>query len=140
MGSPLDLYNNPANRFVASFIGSPAMNFLPAGLHSGGVVSLNGGATITLPASRDIVGEQRGELGVRPEHVHLTSPDAGLFNGVVSVVEQLGNTSYVYLETALGPVISEADQGVVLHPGDKVGITLDAARAHRFDATGNALR
>ena len=137
MGSPLDLYNRPANRFVAGFIGSPAMNFLPAGLGADGSVMLQG-ARLTMPAIA--APEQAGELGVRPEHVHLCDPGAGLIDGVVSVVERLGNTSYVYTDTALGPVICEADQAVVLQPGAKVGLTFDAAQAHRFDKAGTALR
>jgi ABC-type sugar transport system ATPase subunit len=138
VGSPLDLYNTPANRFVAGFIGSPAMNFLPAqaangegGLH----LTLQQGR-VTLPA-RAVAGPV--ELGVRPEHVGLTAPGQGLFDGRVSVVEQLGNTSYVYLDTSSGPVIAQADQSVRLAPGENVGITLDVTRAHVFDAQGAAV-
>ena len=138
MGSPLDLYNHPANRFVAGFIGSPAMNFLPAGLGADGAVMLQGGARVMMPALA--AAEQQGELGVRPEHVHLCDPGAGLIDGTVVVVEQLGNISYVYVETPLGQVICEADQAVRLQPGAKVGLTIDASQAHRFDSAGMALR
>jgi ABC-type sugar transport system ATPase subunit len=54
------------------------------------------------------------------------------------VVERLGNTSFVYLDTELGPVIVEADQQVTLLPGDKVGLSLDAAHTHVFGADGMA--
>jgi ABC-type sugar transport system ATPase subunit len=142
-GSPLQLYNAPANRFVASFIGSPAMNFLPATLRAGSgqlQATFPGGATLTIPAPTlaAFAGERACEVGVRPEHVHLTDPGNGLINGVASVVERLGNTSYVYLETPLGPMICEADQAVALQPGTTVGLTLDADQCHVFDQSGAA--
>jgi len=143
MGSPLDLYNHPANRFVASFIGSPGMNFLPAvvrmqpsGLHAG----FEGGAVLKLTprAAPHFDGGQKVEIGIRPEHVALTDPGAGQIDGTATVFEQLGNTSYVYLDTALGQIIVEADQSVRIHPGDRLGLTLDPARAHVFDSKGTA--
>ena len=142
-GSPLQLYNAPANRFVASFIGSPAMNFLPATLtHAAGTLtaSFATGTTFTLPApaTRGFTGSQQAELGVRPEHMHLTDVEGAVLTGTASVVERLGNTSYVYLDTALGPIIVEADQQVTLQPGDKVGLGLDPAHAHVFGADGMA--
>jgi ABC-type sugar transport system ATPase subunit len=142
-GSPLDLYNHPANRFVASFIGSPGMNFLPATARlDGGAVQarFKGGATLSLGARavQSFGGEQDVEVGIRPEHVHLTTPGAGQIDGVATVFEQLGNTSYVYLDTALGQMIVEADQSVRIHPGDTIGLTLDATRAHVFDKSGRA--
>ena len=135
VGSPLDLYNTPANRFVAGFIGSPAMNFLPAT-----AANVPGGLDLTLTQGRVTLPSRAAsgpvELGVRPEHVTLTTPGQGLFDGRVSVIEQLGNTSYVYLETPSGQIIAEADQSVRLTPGETVGLTLDLTRAHVFDAGG----
>ena len=138
VGSPLDLYNTPANRFVAGFIGSPAMNFLPAtaaNSASGLVLTLAQGQ-MTVPA-RAVAGAV--ELGIRPEFVTLTNPGQGLFDGKVSVVEQLGNISYVYIDTPSGPMIAEASQSVRLSPGEVVGIALDANRALVFDAGGLAV-
>jgi ABC-type sugar transport system ATPase subunit len=142
-GTPLDLYNHPANRFVASFIGSPGMNFLPATANAGGdavQVRLKGGATMALSprAVQAPGGDQEVEIGIRPEHVTLTNPGAGQIDGVATVFEQLGNTSYVYVDSALGQIIVEADQSVRIHPGDSLGLTLDPARAHVFDQTGRA--
>ena len=138
VGSPLDLYNAPANRFVAGFIGSPAMNFLPAQAVNGAnglELTLNEGRLMV--AGRAVSGSV--DLGIRPEHVALTDPGQGLFDGRVSVVEQLGNTTYVYLETTNGQVIAEADQSVRLHPGQGVGLGLDMTRAHIFDASGQSV-
>jgi ABC-type sugar transport system ATPase subunit len=139
-GSPLDLYNNPANRFVAGFIGSPAMNFIPARAArsaSGLTVTLQGGASVTLSprAMPAYEGERAVELGIRPEHLALS--DDGQIAGRVSVVEQLGNTTYVYLDSEAGPLIVEADQTSRFHPGDTARVTVDSTRAHVFDDRGN---
>ena len=141
-GSPLELYNNPANRFVAGFIGSPAMNFLTGsatataqGLH----VDLVGAASLILPprATPDFIGNRAVELGVRPEDLRLASADAQIM-GKVSVVEYLGNTSYVYVETPLGPLHAESDATVRLEPGASVGLKFDPLKVHVFDDTGTA--
>ncbi len=142
-GSPLDLYNAPANRFVASFIGSPAMNFLPATLsHSAGQLTATfaSGTTLAIPApaARAFDGSQQAELGVRPEHMHLTKVEDATLIGTASVVERLGNLSYAYLDTDLGPVIVEADQQLALQPGEKVGLDLDPRHAHVFGQDGLA--
>jgi ABC-type sugar transport system ATPase subunit len=138
MGSPLDLYNTPANRFVAGFIGSPAMNFLPAQ-----AANVAGGLNLTLKMGQVTVPSRAAagpvELGIRPEHVALTDPGQGLFDGQVSVVEQLGNTSYVYLDTPSGQMIAEADQSVRLSPGQVVGLALDVQHMHVFDTSGAAV-
>ena len=138
VGSPLDLYNAPANRFVAGFIGSPAMNFLPAvaSTVADGLDLALGAGRITVP-HRAVSGPV--ELGIRPEHVLLTDPGQGLFDGRVSVIEQLGNTTYVYIDTTNGPMIAQADQSVRLDPGQSVGLTLDLSFAHVFDASGQAI-
>ncbi len=143
VGSPLDLYNAPANRFVAGFIGSPAMNFVPATLRktaSGLEAELTGGTKFNLGerAAPSFDGARRVEIGVRPEHVQLGHSDQALISGRVSVIEQLGNTTYVYADTASGPMIVEADQSVRLSPGDSIGLNIDTDRAHVFDETGMA--
>jgi multiple sugar transport system ATP-binding protein len=140
-GSPLELYNHPANRFVAGFIGSPAMNFIPgqARRAEGGLaLALRGGAQVTLPprAAPAFDGERAVELGIRPEH--LVFADDGPVAGRVSVVEQLGNTTFVYLDSDAGPLIVEANQTARFHPGDSVRVRPDLTRAHVFDSDGMA--
>ena len=139
-GTPLELYNNPANRFVAGFIGSPSMNFIPgraARTSSGLTVTLQGGAPVALSprAMPAFEGERTVELGVRPEHLALT--DDGPVAGRVTVVEQLGNTTYVYLDSEAGPLVVEADQTSRYHAGDNARVTIDPTRAHVFDEAGN---
>jgi ABC-type sugar transport system ATPase subunit len=142
-GSPLDLYNHPANRFVASFIGSPGMNFVPVSvrLNSDGIeAAFDNGPTFILPPRTvsSFEGSQRVELGIRPEHVSLTNPGNGQIDGVITVFEQLGNTSYIYVDTPQGQIIAQADQSVRVDSGDRVGLTLDPGRTHVFSDKGEA--
>jgi ABC-type sugar transport system ATPase subunit len=138
-GTPLELYNRPANKFVAAFIGSPAMNFFKA-TSSGQAgtnvsVSLPGGRTATiisrggaLPAGGEI------EVGVRPEHLHLgAAGSAGsAFDGKVSIVEQLGNSTLAYVETPAGQLIIEGEGNLQISPGDAVSVTIDSTHSHLF--------
>jgi ABC-type sugar transport system ATPase subunit len=131
VGSPLDLYNAPANRFVAGFIGSPGMNF--ATLGEGGI--LPGGGTIGSGVSANT-----HEIGIRPEHVKLTAAGAGQIDGKATVVEQLGNTSYIYLDTPAGQMIVEANPDLKANPGETLGLSFDASKLHAFDRDGKSLR
>ena len=140
-GTPLTLYNAPANRFVAGFIGSPAMNFLPgrADAVEGGLrVAITGGGEIVVPARAVMASGGDVTLGIRPEHLRLTDAGSGQMQGKVSVVEYLGNTSFVYLDTAIGPVQSEHDGATRVEPGMNVGLMMDAAQAHVFGPDGMA--
>ena len=142
-GSPLKLYNAPANRFVAGFIGSPAMTFLPATARAtaaGLEVTLAGTAPLTLPArtAQDFAGERPVTLGVRPEHLKIASPDQAQLSGTVTVVEYLGNTTYVYVDTQHGPVIVESDEAVGTQPGQTLRLSLDLSQTHVFDELGLA--
>jgi multiple sugar transport system ATP-binding protein len=96
VGSPLDLYNRPANRFVAGFIGSPQMNFVPVQAGADGAVAPAYGAGVTVPGVRAAAGTAL-VLGVRPEHLSLQPvPGALALPITVSQVEQLGGLSLVY--------------------------------------------
>ena len=143
VGAPWELYNRPANRFVAGFIGSPAMNFLKGQacqVADGLQVTLQGGVQILLPARAMTAfdGARAVELGIRPEHLRITTVDGAQIAGRASVVEYLGNTSYAYVDTPQGTLIVEADDQNRLHPGDAVGLSLSGQAAHVFDETGAA--
>ena len=142
-GSPWELYNRPANRFVAGFIGSPGMNFLKGQARQGAdglTVTLQGGVTLTLPArAESFAGERPVELGIRPEHVRLASGSAAQIAGRASVVEYLGNTSYAYVDTPQGAMIVQADGVTGLNAGDGVGLAFALDEAHVFDDTGRAI-
>ncbi|RYE10500.1 MAG: ABC transporter ATP-binding protein [Hyphomicrobiales bacterium] len=144
-GSPLELYNQPANKFVASFIGSPAMNFIAAELGS-----KNGNAyTVTLPGGHSASIATRGgtasgnsvDVGVRPEHLRLGAAGAAgtSFDGKVGIVEQLGNSTLLYVDTPAGTLIVEAEGNLKVAVGDSVGLTLDPSRSHLFGADGKVI-
>ncbi|MEO8757010.1 MAG: ABC transporter ATP-binding protein [Devosia sp.] len=145
VGSPLELYNMPANRFVASFIGSPAMNFFPATVSgkSGRDVALTlpGGHSATIISRGDRLADGGVEVGVRPEHFKLG--DAGgagaAFDGTIGIVEQLGNSTLLYVDTAAGQMIVEAEGNLQVASGEKVGLTIDHTRSHMFGQDAQAI-
>jgi multiple sugar transport system ATP-binding protein len=146
IGTPLQVYRQPASVFVATFIGSPAMNILPVTRTSGTAeqlcVRLADGTPIetTLPrASPAAAGSLR--LGLRPEALEITAPGAGDTRAEVEFVEFLGDKSHVYLSLAAGDrlVALEGAAGR-LRPGDSVGVKFDRAATHLFDADGRSLR
>ncbi len=142
-GSPLELYNKPANRFVAGFIGSPAMNFVKASVRwapDALRLSLPGGQPLSLPgwSVTEFAGDRAVEIGVRPEDIRLSAPENAQVTGKVSVVEYLGNTSYVYVDTPLGPMHAENDTAGRLEPGEIVGLRFDGKKVHVFDDSGAA--
>ena len=140
VGHPLTLYHRPANLFVAGFIGSPAMNFLPATvaqIGSQGVqVQING---VHCTAAVEPHGLRSGvpvTVGIRPEHLQLGD---GPFNAVVSHLEHLGEHSYVYLKTdEHAPVLLAKTPQGELRVGDRVSFALPAAELHVFNEEGVA--
>ena len=131
VGAPMDLYRDPDNKFVAGFIGSPAMNFLSAVVKDG-LVDVPGLETsvdlpVTLPAEGTAV-----EIGLRPEH--LTLDPKGTTHRI-EMTESLGGVSYAYLKGASGEKIVVEERGEIRSTeGDTVGLILDAASARLFDA------
>jgi ABC-type sugar transport system ATPase subunit len=141
-GSPLELYNSPANKFVASFIGSPAMNFLPATVSSanGNKLSLKlaGQPEFAMKAKGASAVPGRVEIGIRPEHVRLTNAGdkQAALGGTTTVVEQLGNSTFVYVDTPSGQMIVEGEGDLQIASGTNVGLVIDASRAHLFAQDG----
>jgi multiple sugar transport system ATP-binding protein len=127
VGTPLALYDRPANQFVAQFIGSPQMNVVE-GRHLPQV----GG----VPAG--------GFVGLRPEDVTLqpvAQARSGTLPGTVELVESLGAETLIYVTTDSGAqLVARQATRSALHNGDRVGIAVEAANAHRFDAQGRAAR
>ena len=128
LGTPDDIYNRPANTYVATFIGSPTMNLL-RGAAAGGQFGIQGAAlNLAAPASANEV-----LLGVRPEH--LVMQDSAPWRGKVSVVEPTGPDTYVVVDTAAGSVTLRTDAQTRVQPGDSVGLAVEPANAHWFDAS-----
>jgi multiple sugar transport system ATP-binding protein len=140
--TPRNLYEHPANVFVAEFIGSPAMNLRTAKLNGEGA-HLGGGV---LPLSRDAVAAARADglgevtVGLRPESAGLAAADApGALGLTVRLVEELGADAYVYgdLEGDTSddkPWVVRCDGRTVPRIGDQVGVVVDAGNPHLFNA------
>ncbi|MGF6571361.1 multiple sugar transport system ATP-binding protein [Paraburkholderia sp. GAS333] len=156
IGAPLELYHRPKSRFVAGFIGSPRMNFLPGRIASvdaqGVSVTLDHtGETVRVPVRGDgLQISQPVTLGVRPEHLefadNLTGDDTAAAtpaNGVlvrtVSLVEQLGEHSYVHLDQPGGAaLIAKAPGDTRLVPGDRASLRVPSSACHLFTEDGFA--
>jgi multiple sugar transport system ATP-binding protein len=135
VGAPLDLYDRPANTFVAAFIGSPSMNLLD-GRIAGGMVEV-AGARLPMPAGAQ-AGEGREVIyGIRPEHLALAGE--GL-SGTVAVVEPTGSETHVVVRLEGRELTAVFRNRVAFGPGDRITLAPDAGLAHLFDkATGQRL-
>ena len=138
VGAPMELYHNPANLFVAGFLGAPSMNFLEVD-----VASVEGtSAIVAHPALDQVSVPTRGRamtagakatLGVRPQYLAPTSADAGMLRGEVLLTERLGSETVV--DVALGGgknVIAALPEDRILAPGETIGLSFDPAQAHLF--------
>jgi multiple sugar transport system ATP-binding protein len=142
VGEPLELYSRPANRFVAGFIGSPAMNFVEVAVKdaTGELWAETTGLRVRVPAEqRERLRPYTGRavtLGIRPEDLHISADGAEgdyAFDAVVEVVEPLG--SEILLDVKAGPhtMVARVDPGVRVKVHEKVRLALDPARMHFFD-------
>jgi multiple sugar transport system ATP-binding protein len=142
-GKPLELYDNPANLFVAGFIGSPAMNFLPGTvkrLNGATEVVLDGGATVPLPRGTHGDEGQKVIFGTRPEHLVLGDGSQGLAATVV-VVEPTGADTQVFSKYGDVEVTSVFRERHEFRAGDALRLVPDHDRSHLFDAaSGRNLR
>ena len=116
VGSPLELYRTPRNKFVAGFIGSPKMNFVEG---------------------EEAANHSAHTIGVRPEHIDVSS-DSGTWSGVVGVSEHLGSDTFFHIhDTGLADILTVRASGEVdLSHGDKIFLTPQADKIHKFDAQG----
>ena len=127
VGSPLELYDHPANQFVAQFIGTPSMNMVPAQ---------------ALGALAPLVGKPmpaEGFVGVRPESVHVLPKDNGKVQGRVELIEALGADTLIYVEALGVSLVSRQNQRTNLTPGDTVAIEFDPNSLHIFNRDGNVV-
>jgi|SRR5580658_382383 sn-glycerol 3-phosphate transport system ATP-binding protein len=132
IGAPIDLYERPATQFVAGFIGSPAMNFLPATGVEGGAVELAGG--LRIPLGRAVPAGAALTLGIRPEHV-AAGPEAGAAIPLaVELVELLGADSIVHGRLPAGAPLQLRLPGIAaLATGTKLPIALPIGALHLFE-------
>src|ERR1700691_1100896 len=141
VGEPLELYNRPANRFVAGFIGSPAMNFAKVGVaeENGAIYAVGEGLRLTLPAAlaarlRSYVGEEV-TLGIRPEDLLLDggSADGLSFGAVVEVIEQLGSEILLDVKVGSGSMVAAVEPTVKAKVHEQLSLAVNPERLHFFD-------
>jgi multiple sugar transport system ATP-binding protein len=137
-GTPLELFNKPANRFVAGFIGSPAMNFIDVIATSNGL-ELDGGNTLIGSAfSKDVVLGSRLELGVRPED--LTIDDNGSISLNVTETEQLGSECYIFGNMINGqPLVVRMMGQFEVRANSSINLAFNLEKAHLFDKESGAV-
>lgn len=130
--TPLDLYDNPANLFVAGFIGSPKMNLLSATPTGDGRIRLTNDSTLSRLGPLD----DEMTFGIRPEHLHY-SATKGTWHGIVAVDEQLGSDAFLYVDIpSLGTLTVRAAGERRFATGDAIYLTPDMERSHLFDKNG----
>jgi multiple sugar transport system ATP-binding protein len=145
VGSPLDLYNEPRNLFVAGFIGSPRMNFLGATVgavgEGGTEIALGDGTRVVLPRARG--GLQPGAkvtLGVRPEHMRVGEGEGPVLPVIVNLTEHLGGVTFFYGTLASEESLTiEVPGQAFVESGVTVPVRLDPALCHLFDAEEQAI-
>lgn len=129
VGTPLDLYDRPANQFVAQFIGTPQMNMVAAT------------QLPELAAACGLPANAQATVGVRPEDITLCPPGQGLVQCTVDLVEALGAETLIYMSTAQGvELVARVTDRSALRAGKAVGVQIDADAAHLFDAEGRVTR
>jgi multiple sugar transport system ATP-binding protein len=141
VGTPMDLYHRPASLFVAEFIGSPRINVLASTLRSAeashAVVDLAGQPVTVAVNATHLPAGSAVSLGVRPEHVRL-SAETG-WAGRIAHVERLGDCTLLYVDLAIGKMLTVRLEGHAAHtPDDAVHVAFAAEALHLFDADGIA--
>jgi multiple sugar transport system ATP-binding protein len=139
-GAPLDLYDRPANRFVAGFIGSPAMNFIPAIVGDDGksLILDFGAAKQTLAIARAVEPGRKLVAGIRPEHIEVVAPGHGSFDVPIAFVESTGSSTFIVAATQPELTIVESRRDRV-KTGETIGLSVDPAQVHLFDASTERL-
>ena len=143
VGEPLDLYNSPANRFVAGFIGSPAMNFATVKMMDGDgrLTAKNAGLELEVPQShierlKSHIGREV-TLGIRPENLHVATdsdPAGFTFPSKVEVVEQLGSEILLDVRVGGDTMVAAVDPTIRARVQDQIRLAVNPARLHFFDA------
>src|SRR5216684_8256441 len=135
-GAPLDLFERPATRFVAGFLGSPKMNFLPATIENGEVI-LRDGTKLTLPPGRKAPNGQAVVLGLRPQHIAKAGASAALGHvqlpSTIELVQPTGSRVQVSMPLGGISITAEFAAHEVTAPGELVRIDIDMTRAVLID-------
>jgi len=142
IGAPMDVYARPASRFVAGFVGAPAMNFLPVTAiaeRGGRAVVTAGGAEVATAIARDGLGDGELTLGVRPEALRVVDPASAGIPGEIELIERLGDRTLLHVRLRDGAVVIAEDSGKSQQKiGAAIMLMADADGTHLFDAEGVA--
>jgi len=145
VGTPQSLYDHPANRFVAGFIGSPSMNFATLDVTGSGdhIVLSNGPFTVPLPDPfKGRLGSSgKVAMGIRPEHLTLAAAGpTGTLNGIADVVEYLGNEELIHVNANGQDIVAVIGSEHRVRPGDQMALQVPLDKVHLFDLeTGASL-
>lgn len=132
IGTPADVYDRPADRFVANFVGSPGMNFVEGQIESGQFIAPG----LSLPISQSIA-NQPATLGVRPEHVRLDS--SGPISGPVVLDEYLGSHRFIHVQTGNTRMVARVSVEAPIEASTKLAFAPDPAQVHLFGTDGRRL-
>jgi multiple sugar transport system ATP-binding protein len=136
VGTPQQLYDHPANKFVAGFIGSPAMNFVDVEVTDGQLKGPGDWSVAVPPRAREqLTAGQRVVAGFRPEHLEIGEPgsDRGSFRARADVVEYLGNEELLHVSAADQDVVAIVDSDHRVRPNDIVNLFVPLEKVHLFD-------
>jgi sn-glycerol 3-phosphate transport system ATP-binding protein len=132
IGTPMEVYENPATVFVAGFIGSPAMNFLEGKSDGNGRVALDGGGSV--PIAAKLAAGRALTVGIRPEHLTPCKPSEANLVGSVEVVEALGADTLVHVSVAGRTAIARLPNGTSAEIGEPIALAATRDRIYLFDA------
>jgi len=137
IGTPMEVYENPASQFVAGFIGSPSMNFLVGKSEGGGRIGLDHGGAVR-HASGTAAAGRAVTVGIRPEHIEPCAEADALFSGNVEMVEQLGADTLVHLSRGKDLLVARLPHGTLPAVGAAMHLTAAPSHIYLFDAASGA--
>jgi multiple sugar transport system ATP-binding protein len=139
LGTPMEVYHQPANRFVAGFIGSPAMNFVEGSVevHEGAASFKAPHFTIDVPDTLADI-QSATCVGIRPQELTMSAANP-ICHGRVDVVEPMGPETFVYVRVGESTLVARIAPSAAVSVGDQVSLSVDPARVHLFDGVGHAL-
>ena len=137
IGSPMEVYENPQTMFVAGFIGSPAMNFIPGKVNGDGRIDLEQGGAVRSVAS-SLTSGRTVTIGIRPEHLVPASAAGAVLSGPVEMIEQLGADVLVHIGHGGNTIIARLPHGTAPNVGSTFSVTADPGRVFAFDPASGA--
>ena len=139
-GRPLDLYYRPTNMFVAGFIGSPAMNFLPATVTKKDHLDFGSGMNMSVSLPRSCKVGDKVTLGIRPEHIQFGTKGKIQLDGKVDIIERLGEIGYAHVALPNGQtIVAQVNGEPNVANGQAVSLALSSKQIHIFGEDGSAL-